>query len=114
MLMIGTADVPKEIMDYLEQNRRFCEWYVEVAWQRLPEKEQTEQLKKHWCRFGDLENPKHSCRPIPDKTDDWLIREHIVTFRQFRDNFKTIRSSGGLRTWVKSSWRRLGLINEIW
>ena len=63
--------VPAEMMEYFEQNRRFCEWYVEVAWQRLCEEMKTEQLRQHWSRFGILEKPKIERIDVHDGWDDW-------------------------------------------
>src|SRR5579859_2062067 len=63
--------VPAEMMEYFEQNQRFCEWYVEVAWQRLPEEMRTEELRRHWSRFGDLDNPRFGKIAISDSWDGW-------------------------------------------
>ena len=49
----------------------FCKWYVEVAWQRLPEQYKSAHLARHWNLFGNVENPQYPMIPIPDFTDDW-------------------------------------------
>jgi hypothetical protein len=63
--------VPKELLAYLDRDRRFCKWFVEVAWQRLSDAQRTPKLAKHWSRFGDLTSPKHEVIPVDDKWDDW-------------------------------------------
>jgi hypothetical protein len=55
----------------LDQNERFCQWYVEVAWQRLAEQDKTPELRRHWSRFGNLETPTYNKVLVQDGFDDW-------------------------------------------
>jgi hypothetical protein len=66
-----TDNIPPEILAYFDQNERFCQWYVEVAWQRLSEYDQTPELARHWSRFGNLETPTYKKVLVADAFDDW-------------------------------------------
>lgn len=59
------------MMEYFEQNQRFCQWYVEVAWQRLSEEMKTDGLRQHWSRFGNLEKPRFEKIALHDRWDGW-------------------------------------------
>jgi hypothetical protein len=63
--------VPKEILTYLDRDKRFCKWFVEVAWQRLSPTQRTSKLQKHWSQFGNLERPTYKMVPVDDTWDDW-------------------------------------------
>ena len=73
--------VPVEILQYLELHQRFCEWYVEVAWQRLPQQLKTAGLMRHWGRFGTLETPRNKVVGVRDSWDDWRGFEQIHVTR---------------------------------
>ena len=79
LLMVD--NVPIELLEYFDMNRRFCEWYVEVAWQRLSEDMKTEGLRRHWARFcGDLDKPRYKRVAVWDDWDDWRgIRQMYLT-----------------------------------
>jgi hypothetical protein len=119
---VSDADsLPPEILAYLEQNQRFCQWYVEVAWQRLPQRLKTPQLQRHWKRFGNLEKPMYKKILIPDAYDDWrgigqvhlrrddLVREWTVARKHLSQaNF------GELYIWLGNLSKRTSLINRRW
>jgi hypothetical protein len=74
-------NVPVELLEYFDINRQFCEWYVEVAWQRLSEDMKTEGLRRHWARFsGALDKPRYKSVAVSDDWDDWRgIRQMYLT-----------------------------------
>ena len=63
--------IPKEVLAYLDQHQRFCQWYIEVAWQRLPEHLKSSHLAQCWNKFGNLDNPTYKRVSVPDFFDDW-------------------------------------------
>jgi len=85
--------VPKEVLAYLNRDKRFCQWFVEVAWQRLPHAHRTPKLEKHWSQFGDLTSPKHEIIHIDDMWDDWRGIGEIYFRRRgdLRDEAREIR-----------------------
>jgi hypothetical protein len=112
--------VPQQIQDYLMLTKEFCKWYVEVTWQRLPEKYKTRELELHWSRFGDLENPKYKKVLTPDYYDDWKGTGQIpLRPRELAQSLYLLFQGrfGGINPefspW-KLFWSRLVSVNKKW
>lgn len=113
--------MPPEIISYLSQNKQFCQWYVEVAWQRLSPDQKSLQLARLWSAFGNLDNPKYPRLLVPDDYDDWrgigqicLLPRHIKT--QISTLAKFVRTLNGKEMfyWLESIPSRLRLLNRWW
>jgi hypothetical protein len=97
--------VPLEILHYLELHKRFCEWYVEVAWQRLPQQMKAQGLKRHWGRFADLERPRNKVVEVRDSWDDWRGVQQIHVTR-LGDVLREMVLMGG--EFVRGQWGQVG------
>ena len=105
MAYLTIDEVPTEILSYLNQNKRFCQWYVEVAWQRLSETQRYPELEQHWSRFGNLVRQKHKKILVPDGYDDWQgIGEINSRSSDWRGKLKDLSWTAGLRYWLSRLW----------
>ena len=85
-------------MSYLNQNERFCQWYVEVAWQRLSETQRLPELERHWSRFGNLSRQKYKQILVPDIYDDWQgVGEINLRLSEWQWKLKDLSWTVGLR-----------------
>jgi len=96
----------------LAEKRDFAKWYVEVAWQRLADRDKTDALEKHWSEYGDLKQPEYLRRPISDKYDDWLGISHLTS------TWQVLKDRKREKWWHLSEWksavRRLRFRDKIW
>ena len=105
MAYLIVDEVPPEILSYLNQNERFCQWYVEVAWQRLSETERFSELERHWSRFGNLARGKHKKILVPDDYDDWRgVGEINSRLSDWRWKLKDLSWTGGLLRFRNRLW----------
>ena len=77
---------------------------MEVAWQRLEDKQRSNELRRHWSRYGNLESPQFEKTPVQDDFDDYL-GIHVVQLR-FRNIWNEISRAAGYS--VRFDGRRLG------
>jgi hypothetical protein len=120
ILLIMADSIPNEILGYLQQNIQFCEWYVEVAWQRLSDDLKSSKLGQHWSRFGNLETPKYQRILVDNAYDDWRgISQVYLTPFKFLGGIKRLLSerSGnpmGLRAQMETLPYRVKFRNARW
>lgn len=115
-------DVPFEILEYFSLNHRFCQWYVEIAWQRLLPEMKTERLKRHWARFGDLDTPRYRKVDVEDGWDDWRgVRQVNLTRpsdvgRELGDlgGYLVRGQFGELGRMLNNLPKRVSLRNQTW
>ena len=94
---------------------------MEVAWQRLPDKQKTSELARHWSRFGNLEQPKHKLIPVRNSYDDWrgiqqvhLRPDDLVREMGLAGNHLIRGHFDELFLWLDSLPKRFKLINRRW